>query len=454
MSDLKFNYPFSSNDDQPICDENICPVTSASGSPSPSPSTQCNSGSLANPNVSCKPCEEEDNTQDTNYFAGKFLGCDVIGFSARLGFNNSESVLSIDLGTSGSKTNANQQCEQFTDDYGIVHNCFDPNTCVSTDPNSGVCCEGTNCTTGYADQTECENAGGTWIVGKTCDDNPCETVEYTGRLGHVYTFRVGKFCFRGILTDHQYVENDNGFRYKVNLSDGRQVLSNVVVLMDQYVRIPDKLKPNTINVLYELEETVGDNICGSSRRCQDFGKAGNIGEGMYLKKVLEGIDGKPIQLPKTAACLTLNVSKVINIVSCDLRVASSDSTVLDIVNLACEESGYDFYVAIVGWEMVIFPINNKYQTAGVFNDEAPLFKFLSNISENSLVLDKEYGQELTFNRSKRIVVGDNIRYLTIVEPGGDPCVISDPGSIAGNIGIDASSNELECVQFQLPDCSG
>lgn len=445
MSDTKLHYPFSKDSSQPVCDPNICPSQSPSLSPYPSTSTNCDSGSLANPNPSCKPCSEfAQEEENSYYYVGKFLGCDVIGFSAKLGFNTSESTLSVDLGTTGIPSNQNQQCAQFTDDYGIVHNCFDPNSCTSQDPVNGVCCFDTSCDDSL-NQQECVQQSGVWIANKTCDDNPCYKSEYTGQLGYVYTFRVGKFCFRGILTDHQYVENDSGFRYRVNLGDGRQILSNVAVILTQYARVPESLKPNLINVLYESESSVGDNTCGSGGKCESFGKSGSGNQGMYLKKVLEAIDGKVCQLPKSGACLTINLSKVIDIAPKEYRVSSIDSNVMDLITLACEEAGYDFYVAIVGWEIKVFPINNKYQTAPQLDADAPLFQFFNKISDNSRVLDKEYGQELTFNKSKKIIVGDNIRYLTIVEPSSSPCIIDDPGSISIRDAINA--------KYPLPSCS-
>ena len=78
--------------------------------------------------------------------------------------------------------------------------------------------------------------------------------EYSGSLGCVYTLNIGGFSFTGVLADHTYSQSNSGFVWDVRLTDGRQSLSNVaVILNDYYCNINT---PNLINVLALLEPSV------------------------------------------------------------------------------------------------------------------------------------------------------------------------------------------------------
>lgn len=396
-----FDYPFDENSTQDICDSNLCPPSGTT----PDPSGLYCGGSLVTDDPSssgCSPCSTT-NTQNDIIFLGGY----VVGFNARLGYNGSESYVNIDLVTSDKST----ECESFEKD-GEAHNCFDPNvTCPPVPGPSG----------------------------------------YTGQLGHVYTFNIDTFCFRGILTNHDYVEGDGGYRYKVNLSDGRQILSNVaVILRDLYIKVPDDLYPNVINVLYESEPGVSNN-CVDGKKCHNLGKSGNGHKGMLLKTVLEKIDGKQIKLPVTGACLEIDVEKIAQITPPTVRVSSSESNVLELISLACEETGHDFIVNIVGYTMEVKPISHKVSTLTNLPNaqDAPLFQFLSDLSDNYVVYDRQYGEELTFENSSNLVIGDNKRYLIEVSLNSDPCIKNDPGSI-----IIDPDEAINAANFSSPSCSG
>lgn len=378
MTDTEFNYPFPETPITPICDDDVCP----SPSPSSSPIPEYCGGSLVNSSANCPPCAFEDEDGSSGVY---FLGCQVAGFNGKLGFNGSESSVSVELVASGATSNT--ECSL-------------------------------NCTPAQ--------------LG--CPPEPSEQPNtYTGSIGHIYTFSIGSFCFRGILSNHQYVESSSGYRYNVTLTDGRQILSNVAVIMhDTYVKPPDGLTPNLINILYNIEPSVQ---CNDDGRCKDFGKSGKGHKGILLKKVLEGIDGKQCQVPISAACLTINVSALIDRVADDYRISETQSDVLSIITLACEEIGYDFYVGIVGYEIKVFLVNNKNKTYDIpAGNDPPLFDFLNTLSQNNYMIDREYGQELTFHKSKKMVIGDNWRYLTIIEPepSNAPCSIDDPGDVGSS----------------------
>lgn len=341
--------------------------------------------------VDCLDCESSF-SQDI-----KFLGGFVSGFSSRLGFGASESSVTIDI-------------------VLPKYRCPDP----TISSPIGVCCEpDESCSSLYSGQEDCENAGGTWFADKSCDDNPCSCPEcgqnprYEGKLGYIYTFNMGAFCFRGILSNHNYTEDSSGYKYRITLVDGRSILSNIVVLLNGiYIKLPNVFKNSVINIA-ESEGSVIDNTCGNGLQCGDFMTTGTGSiKGVKIKSALEAIDGKCVSIPVSNAGLNINVSKLINVISDELRTTNTESTVIELITLACEESGYDFLVSINNDnEFEILPINYKRPAT-----EKSLFNFIEDLATKDIVISKDYGEEMagTASKNKRIVIGNNISYLTSV----------------------------------------
>ena len=307
-------------------------------------------------------------------FAGMsttFLGGLVSGFSSKLGLGSSESTLNVDL---------------------VVYK---------------ECSESTSCSTSPL---------------RTCSTSPT----YIGQLGYIYHFCMGAFTFRGILTNHTYSEGSDGFRYRATLSDGRSIMGSTTVILNEiYSRPPDTLAHNVINVLYSKEKSVED--CEGEKKCKDFMKSGSNKKGIFLQKALEGINNKQINVPVSNICVRIDVSRLIPLVSSAYRTTTVESSVLELINLACEESGYDFFCTIEikdEWKdiddtvdttnrrnyIVIHPINYK-----VAPPPSGLFEFIENLADKSPIISREYGQEMTFEKNKKLVFGDNYHYLTVVK---------------------------------------
>lgn len=397
---VEFNDPFP-DIEQELCDSTPCPDCN------PTPETQdcficgypsenfpCDSKATPciNGSVECLNCESV--FENLNI---EFLGGFVSGFSSRLGFGASESTINVDI------VLPKYKCPQPT---------------ISGE--TGVCCEpDKNCSTLYNGQEDCQNAGGVWVSNLTCDDNPCECLEcneekiYEGRLGYIYTFNMGAFCFRGILSTHNYTEDNSGYKYRVTLVDGRSILNNTSVLLNgSYVKLPKEFRNSAISV-GASEESIVNNTCGNGYQCKDFMITGaSSTKGVKLKAALEAINGKCVSVPVSNAGLKINVTKLINVVSEELRTTNTESTVLELITLAAEESGYDFLVSINNDnEFEILPINYKRPAT-----EKSLFNFIEDLSAKDIVISKDYGEEMagTSSKNKRIVFGDNLSYLTSV----------------------------------------
>jgi hypothetical protein len=224
---------------------------------------------------------------------------------------------------------------------------------------------------------------------------------------------VAAFCFRGILNNHNYSEDNSGYRYRVSLIDGRSVLNNIAVLLNNaYSKLPSEFANNAISVNGDAEDSVSTNDCGNGYQCKDFMLSSGGHRGIKVKKALEQINGKCVSIPVSNAGLVINVTKVIGIVSDELRTTNSESTVLELITLACEESGYDFFVQINNDnQFEIIPVNYRKPAT-----DKSLFSFIENLSANDIVISKEYGEEMAggSQKNKRIVFGNNLSYLTSV----------------------------------------
>ena len=399
-----------------------CPTTSPT--PFPSPSVFCGVQpkseykarlSLGFPVATMGECWECSDTGVAGSAVSGFLGGSVVGFTSKLGLGGSESSVTIEL-------------------------------VVSQDADSNRCAEDILCgqellsESVYIDEEDCRNAGNaiTYVASSctpkvSCSPCPisspaCSTV-YTGRLGEIYTFQIGGFVFRGILSNHQYAEGAGGYRYTVTLTDGRSLLDNITVILNNfYLRIPQALKPNLINVLFELEKSIEEDWCGSGKRCGDFMKSGaSSRDPMYIKDALIAINNKPCQVPISGSCLLIDTSALIGVVNPAARCEPNQTTVLKLIVLACEQSGYDFFIRIVGNNIVVVPID-RVSAVPKFQ----LFDFLKSFNTTGVVTSRDYGQEMTFSKTKKMVSGNNYHYLVRVNSINDNTPRTTPDPAYGN----------------------
>lgn len=345
--------------------------------PNPFPTTPinilpCSTGCDPAPN--CSPiCGYDPNGCgasgcETLFSQIKFLNGYVAGFNNRLGFGASESTLNVDL-------------------------VFPTNSCSLPNPS--------------------------------CSPSPCGSGSYDGRIGHIYGLCMGKFSFRGILINHTYSVDSGGYKYRVTLSDGRTMMSNIVVILNTiYDRPPSKLEHNLLSAIYYLEPSLDD--CDGYEKCSDFMKSGANKKGIFLKKAIQQLDSKQIKIPESQICLTLDFSKLVQIIPDSYRTNTTEMTLLDLVSLVCEETGYDFFTQITNDnKLLIVPVNYKKPVTG-----KPLLSFIDSLNQQDIVISKEYGEEMSFEKNKRIVFGDFYHYLTAIRQipfsVGSGCNVTQP----------------------------
>lgn len=234
---------------------------------------------------------------------------------------------------------------------------------------------------------------------------------YTGSLGCIYTLNIGGFTFTGVLADHKYNASASGFVWDVRLSDGRESLSNVSVILNDYY-CNDIPVPNIINVLAELEPSV----CGLD--CTDFMKSFKDERGIPMIFILRAINNKDCVLPVCGVTLKIDVSRIIQICPAYFKITDSESDVLRLISQACNEAGFDFFVEIVGNSFVAVPIDKRTPPP-----PGALRAFMGAIAAQNAgaQTDYRYGQTVAYEPSKKFVFGDKIHYLvTIQENDCDP----------------------------------
>ena len=338
----------------------------------------------------------------------KFLNGNINGFSGKLGFGGSESSVNIDL----------------------------------------VVFKDSECDTSLVSASPCP----------TCP--PGTNTTYDGRLGYIYTFSMGNFCFRGILSNHTYSEDSSGYKYRLTLSDGKVILSGISIILNSiYDRPPSKLEHNVLNALYFLEPSVDD--CDGEFKCNDFMKSGANPKGIFLKRAIDELNGKQIKVPISEICLTLKLDRLSNIIPSTYRTTTNEMPLLDLISLSCEEVGHSFFVQITqDNELEIIPIDYTKPIVG-----NPLLSFIDNMSQSDNVTSKEYGQEMTFEKNKRIVFGDFYHYLTTVSepeisiepacevnpPNPDDCLIENAPRT--KLVTRSSDEPLEANNSPEPSCS-
>lgn len=250
---------------------------------------------------------------------------------------------------------------------------------------------------------------------------------YSGSLGCVYSVNIGGFSFTGVLADHVYEKSSSGLTWTVRLTDGRQALTNVSVIMNDYYCEIDT--PNLINVLSILESSV----CSFS--CTDFMNSGKDSDGILMLFVLQAINGQECLLPVCGEILNIDLTQIIAICPAYLQINDTSSDVLQIIDQACSEAGYDFFIEIQGSAFVAVPISKK-----VAPPPGALSGLLDTISAASCnggaTVDYRIGEEASYEPSKKFVLGENIHYMMVVSKTGACTNKPGGGGIGGNVVID------------------
>ena len=253
------------------------------------------------------------------------------------------------------------------------------------------------------------------------------------RPGEPVIFFYDGFQFGGITNKSSTAESESGNKWTINIVDPRKLLENTKILLRGFYcdSIENKFGfVNFINLQNYLEGNSAGSFCSgqqdsytlpsvNSAGCSSFGLSGSgdsngykYGTSYYLG--LLAIQNRMKKLTTiTGQQLNINLTPVISAVS-SIRYVTADEThmsLLQFITNALDEAGYDFICGLDTSGIIQFTlINRKNQPAfGVIQQ-------LINASKaNQTLLSYSYGLEETNLPTQKVVMGDNISYLKVLD---------------------------------------
>ena len=251
--------------------------------------------------------------------------------------------------------------------------------------------------------------------------NQCSNIG-TGNLraGYAVIFVCNGFEFGGIVDKIDYNESSSGRGWKVRISDPRKLLDNYKLLLSgNFCNIN---LPNFCNVQYLLEggsaagcstaySAVPDSVLPNIGDCNDFGLGRNASGGTYLLSAIRAVQaGGPAPQTIHGGSLPSDLSPIIALAS-TVPYAITDSpsmSLLQLITEICDEAGYDFMVGLSGSTIVYNVINRRVQTN--LNGISNLIDSYGVNSSAPTLVSSSYGSEVTYQPTKKVVIGDNVQY--------------------------------------------
>ena len=270
-------------------------------------------------------------------------------------------------------------------------------------------------------------------------------------------FPSDKFRFGGIITGWTVRQSTSGKVYSVKLSDPKMLLDNTMIIVDNYSDFPYQ-HYNYYNVFaaYELSVNYGNTAV--------FGSAGSSERGMYYNNIIRGllalgfvngdVNGRPLVFSNTAGNLTIpgtgrfkldlglllqpfpldgtlndytwhsssiyiNPNRLIdpygNSVIADSVPLAPDFykitgslSVTELINNICDLTGRKFYTSLV-----YDPVYRE-NVIKVSTVQLNPFTSYTNIlgAFSGVATDISYGKELRNDKTRKMIVGDNVHYLS------------------------------------------
>ncbi len=220
------------------------------------------------------------------------------------------------------------------------------------------------------------------------------------------------FSFGGILSSWEIKQSSSGLTYSVIVKDPRQLLENTLVIIDSMITGP-KHHVNYFNVYAYWEQDIiySDN-------CLNYGLSGSNQKGMPYYAIINTLMNEmdirifPSTYSSYPYSFKVDFSTFPGIAPGTrtlpqwYRVPGPGISILQILEDICNVLAYEFYVYLerVGGENIIkiglIDLNNPPNSfAGIINAFAPISTDIS------------YGQEFRNEKSKMVLLGDNVHYL-------------------------------------------
>lgn len=219
------------------------------------------------------------------------------------------------------------------------------------------------------------------------------------------TIYGGGFFFGGVLTNWTKTQSQSGKTYNVSVTDPRQLLQNVAVIVDSYLGQPAQ-GLNYLNVYAHKEGSVLDG------NCSVFGTSNSNERGMPYSNVISELSQmNPTIYSPTGYPYIIDWGSFPQGLPEYYRVAGPQ-TVLQLLQDVCDTLGFSFYVYL---EPTIDDPPAHVIRVGLIDLKQPPPSFNVLLNEfDGIATDISYGQELRNEVTKAIIFGEQVHYLSYV----------------------------------------
>ena len=257
---------------------------------------------------------------------------------------------------------------------------------------------------------DCEGETPDLFLPNALDDNPNKII-----VGDPVYFTAGSFSFGGILTSWNVKLGSSGRTFEARVSDPRQLLQNISVIIDSYNGTP-KAAANYVNIYHHLEEIL----------CANFGLSFNTEEGTPYLKIMQALTEIQDQNGPFICAPTCSANGQFFAVDFSTFPGGANSPfqsfpefyrlqgpaipLLEILQQASDVAGFEFYVYLV--QEALYPVIKigliDLRTAPSTFGQIQTFidSFVGGATELS------YGQELRNEVTKSMMIGEKVHYLT------------------------------------------
>lgn len=238
-----------------------------------------------------------------------------------------------------------------------------------------------------------------------CESNPPDAFWPTNNLtavgADVYfdtTSVGGGFVFGGVLSNWTVNQGQGGKTFNVRITDPRQLLENTALIIDTYLGNPI-MGVNYINVYAAWEQPV---LQGN---CAVFGTSLSGERGMPYQKIIQILQGlnPPLYSP-TGYRYSINFNSFPVGLPEFYRVAGPSISILQLLQDVCDVLGYEFYVTLSPGAIINIGLIDIKNQPGDFNNIIT--------SYNGIATELSYGQELRNEKTKAVLFGEKIHYLS------------------------------------------
>lgn len=223
-------------------------------------------------------------------------------------------------------------------------------------------------------------------------------------VGEAAYFTGGGFSFGGILTSWTQSQSTAGKTFNATVTDPRQLLQNVSVIVDSLI-VPPASLVNYINAYAHWESDV------TNGNCAVFGTSGSTERGMPYARVIAACAAiDPIIYSPTGGQYKVYWPDFLGSQLPEYYRVTGPQTLLQLITDVCDVLGYNFYAYLEnsgGINLIrIGTIDLK--------SPPPSFNTLFDTFDG-LATDISYGEELRNEVTKAMIIGEQVHYLSYVD---------------------------------------